>query len=222
MIPVRVHSRPGQALIALLIVVLATLLLWSASRALADRQLRVQQTFDLRNLQQFLDRLDYHGELSILPVSVRPDELNDQLTGKQLLGLRQERLAYLVSAEGTLMASIVPATAEDGFNGFVDLLVAVDMTGYLLAARVVRDLSRGELHGVVDVIDSRWMAGFDGNTLRDVRRISWQGICGEGEYDQFVGASLTPRAVTDRLYDALVFSLSNRMVFMALIEPPGS
>jgi hypothetical protein len=34
---------------------------------------------------------------------------------------------------------------------------------------------------------------------------SWQTIFADNEYDLFVGASITPKTVSDRIYDALVF-----------------
>ena len=71
------------------------------------------------------------------------------------------------------------------------------------------------LYGVIDVIESSWMQGFTGISMRDVRRVSWQKITPENEYDQFVGASITPKAVADRIYNVLVFFQSNRIALMA-------
>ena len=88
------------------------------------------------------------------------------------------------------------------------------MLGRIVAARVIRDLPSNELVGIVDIIESKWMKEFDGNSMRDILRISWQKIEADQEYDQFVGASVTPRTVSDRIYDALVFVQSNRIRLM--------
>ena len=109
------------------------------------------------------------------------------------------------------MAVAVPASAEDGFNGKIDLLIAVDMFGRISAARVIEDIDAEQLFGVVDVIDSKWMNGFAENSMRDILRLSWQPITAENEYDQFVGASITPKSVANQVYDALVFYQSNRI-----------
>ena len=108
----------------------------------------------------------------------------------------------------------VPASAEDGFNGKIDLLIAVDMFGRISAARVIEDVDSRQLFGVVDVIDSKWMNGFAGNSMRDILRLSWQPITAENEYDQFVGASITSKSVAKQIYDALVFYQSNRIELM--------
>ena len=101
-------------------------------------------------------------------------------------------LCYLVEFSDSVEAIIVPVTVDDGFNGVVELLVAVDMRGYILSARVVKDISSRNLLGQVDIISSRWMREFDNNSMRDIQRIGWQTITAEDEYDQFVGASITP------------------------------
>ncbi len=89
------------------------------------------------------------------------------------------------------------------------------MYGRISAARVIKDLDSGELYGVVDVIESQWMKEFTGNTMRDILGISWKAIASDHEYDRFVGASITPKAVSNRIYDALVFFQSNRIALMA-------
>lgn len=113
------------------------------------------------------------------------------------------------------MAIAIPATAEDGFNGTIDLLVVIDMFGRISAARVIEDIDLHSLYGVIDVIESTWMQHLAGNAMRDIRRISWQRIEADNEYDQFVGASITPKAVADRIYNAMVFFQSNRIALMA-------
>ncbi len=121
-----------------------------------------------------------------------------------------------------MVAIAVPATAEDGFNGSIELLVSIDMYGRIGAARVIEDLNSDELYGIVDVIQSQWMKQFSGNTMRDILRTSWQTISAENEYDQFVGASVTPKTVADRIYDTLVFFQSNRIELMTGGRSQGS
>jgi len=178
-----------------------------------SRSAAVLESFDSQNLRQFFTTLNNPEMLTVESFLISADE-NVGLINTELLGLRQDRLAYLAKSADEVLAIIAPATAEDGFNGFVDLLVAVDMTGRIVAARVIRDLETNQMRGIVDVIESQWMKEFDGNAMRDIRRISWQTIEPDSEYDQFVGASVTPKSVSDRLYDTLVFVQSNRIALM--------
>lgn len=136
----------------------------------------------------------------------------------ELLGLRRDRLAYIAKSADETVAVVVPATAEDGFNGYVDLLVAVDMFGRLQAVRVIEQAETPALFGVLQVIESSWIKLFSGNTFRDIQRLSWQTISAENEYDLFVGASVTPKTVSAKIYDTLIFFQSNRIAFIEAVN----
>jgi Na+-translocating ferredoxin:NAD+ oxidoreductase subunit G len=181
----------------------------------SDALLASQQDFDRRNLREFFAAGSFDNDLVLDTYHIPAQGPHDKLINLHLLGLQRERLAYLAKKDGNVVAVAVPATAEDGFNGTIDLLVAVDMFGRISAARVIEDINSNSLYGVVDVIESRWMERFSGNAMRDIKRISWQTIPADHEYDQFVGASITPKAVADRIYNAMVFFQSNRIALMA-------
>ena len=72
--------------------------------------------------------------------------------GLLLLNLQRDRLAYRARRGEEVIAVAVPASADDGFNGTIELLVSMDMFGRIGAARVIEDLDSDELYGVVDVI----------------------------------------------------------------------
>jgi Na+-translocating ferredoxin:NAD+ oxidoreductase subunit G len=179
-----------------------------------DGVLEARQEFDRRNLYQFFEAGSYDNDLVLDSYLLSPVTGQAKLSNVHLLNLDRDRLAYIARKDGRAVAVAVPASAEDGFNGKIDLLIAVDMFGRISAARVIEDIDSEQLFGVVDVIDSKWMNGFAGNSIRDILRLSWQPITAENEYDQFVGASITPKSVANQIYDALVFYQSNRIELM--------
>lgn len=179
-----------------------------------DGLLEARQEFDRRNLYQFFEAGSYDNDLVLDSYLLPAVTDNEKLSNLHLLNLDRDRLAYIARKDGQAVAVAVPASAEDGFNGKIDLLIAVDMFGRISAARVIKDIDSEQLFGVVDVIDSKWMSGFAGNSMRDILRLSWQPITAENEYDQFVGASITPKSVANQIYDALVFYQSNRIELM--------
>jgi electron transport complex protein RnfG len=200
---------PGIAVVTCLAIILGLL-----ANSLSQQRSQVRLLFDRQNLHQMLLNVDYNNDLLQDTVLISATNTQNKFVSQELLGLKQDRLAYIARQGDEVVAIIVPATAEDGFNGHVDLLIAVNMLGRIVAARVIRDLPSNELVGIVDIIESKWMKEFDGNSMRDILRISWQKIEADQEYDQFVGASVTPRTVSDRIYDALVFVQSNRIRLM--------
>tara|TARA_B110000879_G_scaffold45054_1_gene63612 strand:- start:199 stop:846 length:648 start_codon:yes stop_codon:yes gene_type:complete len=173
--------------------------------------LEARQEFDRRNLYQFFEAGSFDNDLVLNSYLLPAVAEHEKLSNLHLLNLDRDRLAYIARKEGKAVAVAVPASAEDGFNGKIDLLIAVDIFGRISAARVIEDIDAEQLFGVVDVIDSKWMNGFAGNSMRDILRLSWQPITAENEYDQFVGASITPKSVANQIYDALVFYQSNRI-----------
>lgn len=178
----------------------------------AQQQRRLE--FDRQNLKQFFESGSFDNDIVLDTYLIPANETHSQLVNLDLLGLNSDRFAYRARRGGEVYAIAVPASADDGFNGSVDILVSIDMFGRIGAARVVSDISGGELYGVVDVIESSWMEKFSDKGMRDILGVSWSTISAEREYDQFVGASITPKAVSNRIYDTLVFFQSNRIELM--------
>jgi|SaaInlStandDraft_2_1057019.scaffolds.fasta_scaffold87850_2 Na+-translocating ferredoxin:NAD+ oxidoreductase subunit G len=203
------NNFPQCAVLAALLI-----LLIAVNRLTADGLLEVRQEFDRRNLYQFFDPGSFDNDLVLDNYLLPANAQTSKLSNLHLLNLDRDRLAYIARKDGKAVAVAVPASAEDGFNGKIDLLIAVDMFGRISAARVIEDVDSRQLFGVVDVIDSKWMNGFAGNSMRDILRLSWQPITAENEYDQFVGASITSKSVAKQIYDALVFYQSNRIELM--------
>ncbi len=198
--------------LAILTAILSLLLL--LNNVTDDSRLAARQEFDRRNLYQFFEEGSFDNDLVLDSYLLTADNESEKLENLHLLNLDRDRLAYIARKDGKAVAVAVPATADDGFNGKIELLVAVDMYGRISAARVIEDINSDQLYGVVDVIGSKWMDEFAGNSMRDILRLSWQAITADNEYDQFVGASITPKSVANQIYDALVFYQSNRIELM--------
>ena len=198
--------------LAILTAILSLLLL--LNNVTDDSLLAARQEFDRRNLYQFFEEGSFDNDLVLDSYLLTADNESEKLENLHLLNLGRDRLAYIARKDGKAVAVAVPATADDGFNGKIELLVAVDMYGRISAARVIEDINSDQLYGVVDVIGSKWMDEFAGNSMRDILRLSWQAITADNEYDQFVGASNTPKSVANQIYDALVFYQSNRIELM--------
>ena len=173
-----------------------------------------KQAYDRINLHQFFTDRAFDNDILLDSYLIRARQDESALVNLELLGLSRDRLAYRARRGGEIFAIAIPASADDGFNGMVDLLISIDMFGRIAAARVIEDINSDELFGQLEVIHSQWMTEFSGSSMRDIMRISWSTIGSENEYDQFVDASITPKTVSNRIYDALVFFQSNRIALM--------
>jgi electron transport complex protein RnfG len=179
-----------------------------------EQSMASRQAYDRINLQQLFTDEAFDNDILTDSYLIPARQEETDLVNLDLLGLSRDRLAYRARRDGEIFAIAIPASADDGFNGTVDLLIAIDMYGRIAAARVLEDISSDALFGQLELIQSQWMTEFSGSSMRDILRISWSNIGSENEYDQFVGASITPKTVSNRIYDALVFFQSNRIALM--------
>lgn len=129
----------------------------------------------------------------------------------ELLGLdvdEDENIQVVRNNAGIAIAFIVPAVAPDGYSGDIDLLVGLDLQGQITG---VREISHAETPGLGDKIDSEksdWILGFNGKSL-DNPLNGWAVKKDGGEFDAFTGATITPRAVVNKVQDVLLFYRSN-------------
>ena len=92
-----------------------------------------------------------------------------------------------------------------GYGGEIVLMMGVDTAGQVLGVRV---LSHAETPGLGDKIEkakSRWIYSFDGLSLDNTPDAQWAVKKDGGRFDQFSGATITPRAVVKAVKSGLEF-----------------
>lgn len=92
-----------------------------------------------------------------------------------------------------------------GYGGPIVQLIAIASDGRILGVRV---LTHKETPGLADRIDaakSDWITRFDGLSLSNTPLKSWAVKKDGGQFDQFSGATITPRAVVKGILQALEF-----------------
>ena len=131
------------------------------------------------------------------------DIVNDTKTISNLhyLGAESTKV-YLGRKRGKAVAAVFVSIAPDGYNGKIKLLVAVMANGKLGGVRVI---AHKETPGLGDKIDEKkdsWILQFPAmsldNTLWKVKRDG-------GHFDQFTGATITPRAVIKAIKNTLLY-----------------
>ena len=109
------------------------------------------------------------------------------------------------------MAAVFAVTARNGYSGPIRLLVGIDTDGIVTGLRI---LEHRETPGLGDQIDedrSDWVEQFPGRSLGDPVIDRWRIRRDGGEFDQFTGATITPRAVVEAIQRSLEFyELSGR------------
>ncbi|MFT5692914.1 MAG: electron transport complex protein RnfG [Oceanicoccus sp.] len=146
--------------------------------------------------------------LEIVPKSRHNNAMLDDthmVEDEELLGLRSRKKLYIARQNSIPVAVIIPATARDGYTGDIDLIVGINIDGSVAGVRV---LSHRETPGLGDAVDrkkSKWVDGFIDKSLRNPGIDQWTVKKDKGIFDQFTGATITPRAVTKSVARALQY-----------------
>ncbi|CAM7285676.1 MULTISPECIES: electron transport complex subunit RsxG [Citrobacter] len=139
------------------------------------------------------------------------DRYNNQLQNRcfivsaPALGKGEHRV-YIAEKNGTPVAAVMEATAPDGYSGAIQLLVGADFNGTVLGTRVTE---HHETPGLGDKIERRlsdWITHFSGKSIQGANDSRWAVKKDGGDFDQFTGATITPRAVVNAVKRAGLYA----------------
>ncbi len=135
-----------------------------------------------------------------------------------LLGLRKDADIYVARQDGVPVAIILPAIARDGYSGDIQLIIGINFDGTVAGVRVLAHRETPGLGDKVDLKKSPWILGFNGRSLADPLPEKWAVKKDRGVFDQFTGATITPRAVTAAVKRALDYYAEHRNELLDIKE----
>ncbi|CAH7303178.1 MULTISPECIES: electron transport complex subunit RsxG [Vibrio] len=153
----------------------------------------------------------------VIPHDLHDNELFSSCTLVQAeeLGTEQAMPAYIAKLNGEPSAIAIEAIAPDGYNGAIKVIVGMKIDGTILGTRV---LSHQETPGLGDKIDLRvsdWILSFAGKQVTDSNLDRWKVRKDGGDFDQFTGATITPRAVVKSVKQAVQYVNQNNQALLA-------
>lgn len=128
-----------------------------------------------------------------------------QLPPDTLLSTTENSTAYRARKQGKPVAIVLPAIAPNGYNGPIHLLVGIYYDGTLAGVSVVKHRETPGLGDAVETSRSDWILGFTGKSLTVPDKKQWKVKRDGGDFDQFTGATITPRAVVQAVHSALLY-----------------
>jgi Na+-translocating ferredoxin:NAD+ oxidoreductase subunit G len=105
----------------------------------------------------------------------------------------------------------------NGYAGEITLILALDAEGQVLGTRVLAHKETPGLGDKIEAAKDDWILAFNGRSLGDPPAERWGVKKDGGTFDQFSGATITPRAVVRAIKGGLEFFAANRM---DLLAPP--
>lgn len=107
-------------------------------------------------------------------------------------------------------AVFTPVIAPDGYSGPIKLLIAIHYDGTLAGVRVIGHHETPGLGDPIEETRSDWILEFTGRSLSNPEPPQWKVKKDGGAFDQFTGATITPRAVVKAVYNSLSYFAAHR------------
>jgi len=152
----------------------------------------------------------------VLPDSLHDNNLLDNAiiiddkTGKPLTIYRAMKAQHITGFAYRAIAQ--------GYAGAIDLMLGVRPDGELIGVRV---LAHAETPGLGDKIEtekSNWILGFNDRSLSNTSESEWHVKKDGGRFDQFSGATITPRGVVKAIHEGLMFFTQHRDELAVMTE----
>jgi electron transport complex protein RnfG len=113
----------------------------------------------------------------------------------EALATTMPQKVYRARINGTPVSVAITTIAPDGYNGNIELLVAINIDGTVSGVRTLKHQETPGLGDKIELRKSTWIQSFTGKTLANENDSRWQVKKDGGMFDQFTGATITPRAV---------------------------
>ena len=148
----------------------------------------------------------------IIPQQYDNQLLDDRFTFRNELHFPngQEVIAYRARQQGEPRALVLKFNAVNGYNGNITLLAGINTDGSLRGVRIISHKETPGLGDAIEIEKSNWALNFSGKSLSNPAPDKWAVKRDGGEFDQFTGATITPRAVVDAVRMALEYFETNR------------
>ena len=182
---------------------LATALLVAGNLATKEAIIERQQEDLQDSLSQVIPSGCYDNNLLEQPLQLQDSQGRPVTIYRGTLGMQISAMAWEISGQG--------------YAGEIRLILGLDAAGEILGVRV---LSHAETPGLADKIEvekNDWILGFNGLSLGNPPAEQWQVKKDGGRFDQFSGATITPRGVVKAIKQGLSFYQTHRT---ELLNPP--
>jgi electron transport complex protein RnfG len=151
-------------------------------------------------LNQIIARNEYDNDL------VHDLQVLDSSEVMAALGTRMPITVYRARRGETPVAAVFEVVTPEGYSGDIRLLVGVRPDGRVAGVRVVTHRETPGLGDKIEIDRNDWITRFTGRSLGDPDAARWTVKRDGGAFDQFSGATITPRAVTHAVRRVLSYA----------------
>jgi len=144
---------------------------------------------------------------------VLPDELHDNnpVTDTVLLkNAEGKELTVFRARKGDKVTGVAYEIFGTGYAGEIKLMMGIDADGKVLGVRVLAHKETPGLGDKIEVKKGPWIERFTGLSMGNPPLERWKVKKDGGDFDQFAGATITPRGVMVAIRSGLEFFAENK------------
>ena len=134
------------------------------------------------------------------------------------LGLDNGGDVHIARLNDQPVAAIVPSITTDGYSGDIAMIVGINFDGTVAGVRVVDHKETPGLGDKIELRKSDWILSFNGKSLNNPELSKWNVEKDRGDFDQFTGATITPKAVIHQIAKTLEYFEKDRERLLSAIN----
>lgn len=143
-------------------------------------------------------------QLSGLAQVLPSDYYQNDLLSSQFSGLiNDQKYQLFVGKNNNVASSYAVQFQAQGFSGPITILMGLDANFTILGVRVLEHTETPGLGDKIELARNDWILSFDGLSLSNTSKPSWAVTKDGGDFDQFTGATITPRAIVNEVHKTL-------------------
>lgn len=127
-----------------------------------------------------------------------------------LLGKGKSQQVFVAKKSHQPVALMLETSTFKGYAGEIKLAVAIFADGKVAGVRVINHTETPGLGDKIQTNKSDWIYSFNDRVYQESQDARWEVKKNGGDIDAFTGATITPRAVTHAVKDALIYFAKNK------------
>lgn len=141
---------------------------------------------------------------------------NNPATDTLVLNTDGKDVLVYRARQGDRVSGVAFEVSQRGYSGPIRVLLGIDAAGQLTGVRVLHHTETPGLGDKIEANRSDWITRFTGRSLGNPPDAQWAVKKDGGPFDQFAGATITPRAVVTAIRQGLrLFSVQRRTLLEA-------
>jgi len=170
--------------------------------------------------QRVKEDMQFSLEQAIPPSNYDNDLFEDtiMINSQSSQSKNKEIKVYRARMKNTIVAVAYKSTAT-GYSGPIEIIMGIDKNGTLLGVRIISHSETPGLGDKIEVKKDNWITKFTGLSFSNTASDKWKVKKDGGQFDQFTGATITPRAVVKAVYNGLLFFATNKQTLFLDPKP---